>query len=372
MNILLESFIDRNLGDDLMLSLLVHRYPGVNFMAVRDVALNGREPYCGWPNFLVPDWGDLDSLLPLVDGFIVYGGSAWQDHGDNHHWFAWRRKVVEAMRRRGKFCLAIGNNIGPLKTEEGRQLFAGLACDFDHLTVRDRFSFQWLRDAGAGDKVTLCADICFNLATPAPARDPGLVGISVHRSALYPERNAAYAEAVAAMVEGLHARQPELRIELFGFDSISERDDFLIDQIYHRLGRPAFVTCRTYVGDLDGFLAAFGRCAHVFASRFHALLLALLWDIPFTPFDYMGKTAALLADLDYRGPVFTHEDFPERVGEAVANMLTSPMAFDPAALAAMRSRAVGNFDCLDARLDKEDKQASKRMILGLLPSAARA
>ena len=321
MNILLESFIDRNLGDDLMLSILVQRYPEVLFMAVRDVHLNGLEPYCNWPNFLVPDWGDLDAILPLVDGYIVYGGSTWQDHGNNHHWFGWRRHVLDAMRRHGKFSLAIGNNIGPLMTVAGSQLFADLARDFDHLAVRDSFSLEWLRKAGLGDKTSLCADLVFGLPIPKPVPDPGLIGISVHRSALYPERNEAYGQAIAALVMRLHARRPELRIELLGFDSISERDDFLIDQIYHRLGRPSWVTCRTYVGDLDGFLAAFGRCSHVFASRFHALLLALLWDIPFTPFDYMGKTAALLADLDYRGPVFTHEDFPERVGEAVARAM---------------------------------------------------
>ena len=362
----MDAFVDNNLGDDLMLDLLVRRYPGTLFLPLRDARLNALEPYAQWPNLIIPDWVDLPALLPLVDAFLIYGGSAWQDHGDNLNWYLWRRDAMAALKARGVPLLALGNNLGPVRTKEGAALFTSLILDLDHLTVRDTDSFRWLEAHVPGHHGVLTGDLVLQLDRPRPPVDEGLVGISVHRSVLRPAQNEAYVEGVVGLVRRLHAARPELRIGLFGFDTVTERDDLVMDQIFHRLGRPAQLSIHSYLGDLPAFLDAFGRCSSVFACRFHAVILALLWGMPFTPFDYLGKTRTVLEDLAYRGPLITHGDFPARLDEICAHMLSGEQHHDATALAAMIARAGRNFDHLDARFGQGDPLGPKQLLLDLL------
>jgi len=363
---LLDAFVDHNLGDDLMLDLLVRRYPGTFFCPLRDRRLNDLVPYADWPNFMVVDWVDLDRVLPHMDGFLIYGGSMWQDHGDNLHWYHWRQCVMDTFRPLGRPVVALGNSIGPLATPAGERLFADLIRGLAHFTVRDATSYRWVQDHVPGNACSLTGDLVFSHPMARPGGEEGLVGLSIHRSMLSEARNEAFADAIVELVRSTHALRPELRFRLFGFDTITERDDLLMDQIYHRLGRPAHVTLRSYLGDLPDFLADFGRCSHVFAARFHALVLALLWGIPFTPFDYMGKSAALLRDLDYGGPLFTHDDFRSRLGEARDSLLQGGCRHDPAALAAMIDQSKENFTFLDRMLAPGALVDPKRMLLAML------
>ena len=142
MNILVEAFVDNNLGDDLMLEQLVTRFPEAMFFCLRDASLNAREPYRSWKNLLVVHWTDLDRIMPFMDAFLIIGGSAWQDHGNNLSWYTCREKVLRDMKARGCPALAIGNNIGPVETSEGKNLFVGMLRRFDAIVVRDRASFN--------------------------------------------------------------------------------------------------------------------------------------------------------------------------------------------------------------------------------------
>jgi len=371
MNILVSAFVDHNLGDDLMLEILVRRYPHVMFFCLRDASLNALQPYADWPNLVVPDWGDLDRLLPVMDAFLVYGGSAWQDHGDNLRWYDWPTRVIREFRAQGKPILAVGNNIGPLRTAKGQSLFASLLSDFDSVAVRDAFSFDWFQQhVGTGNGV-YGADLVFDYPMPAPRRDADLVGISIHRTVQFPERNEPYARNMAAVITRLHDVRPDLRVCLFGFDAITENDRILADEIETRLGHPAYLTARHYEGDIPECLAAFGRCSHVLATRFHALVLALGWGIPFTPFDYMEKAGLLLADLDYRGLVLTHENFERSVETAVDNILHSPCCYDEGRLREVRARASLNFAALDRVVSASTSNAQKRLVLDWLDEPRR-
>jgi len=235
--------------------------------------------------------------------------------------------------------------------------------DFDQIVVRDEASLAWIREHVGPNAGQLGSDIVFGCDAAAPTRDPDLIGVSVHRSVQAPERNSPYADGVAALIGRLHEAAPSRRVCLFGFDAITENDGLLIAAIQDRLGHPSYVTQRGYAGDIRGFLESFGRCSHVFASRFHALVLALRWGIPFTPFDYMGKTATLLADLGYRGPILTHATLGSSLDTAVDSLLSSGDRVDPVRLAAMRARTRVNAAALDAACGGGLTASSKRMAL---------
>lgn len=367
MNILVDAFVDNNLGDDLMLEMLVQRFPDTLFFCLRDASLNARAPYKDWPNFLVPHWTDLDRILPFMDGLLVFGGSAWQDHGNNLDWFAWRDMALRKLKARGCPILAIGNNIGPVQTQEGQELFTNLLRRFDAVVVRDQASFNWLEAHAGSGRGTLGADLVLGYPVPKVTREPGLVGISVHRTMLFQERNEPYARHLCDLVGTLHREDPSLRFQFFAFDTISENDELLVDRILASLGWPPWASKVAYRGDIPAFLEAFGRCDRIFASRFHATILALLFEQPFVPFDYMGKTRDLLRDLDYEGIIVAHDHLEDDLA-AIAKALRAPSRpFSAKKLESMCLRAGVGFQAIASALASIPHQATaKRAILGLL------
>jgi polysaccharide pyruvyl transferase WcaK-like protein len=367
MNLLVDAFVDNNLGDDLMLDLLVHRYPHVYFWCLRDATLNDVEPYRRWPNLLVPDWSDLPAILPFMDGLLVFGGSMWQDHGHNLIWYEWRRYALETIKARGGTAYAVGNSIGPVASEAGRRLFAELLSRFDLVTVRDSASMEWF-DRHVGTGRCMCAtDLVFDYPLPAATPRPDLLGVSVHRSILLPQRNGPYARAMAEAIAAVRRARTDLDVRLFVFDARTENDLEVADDVMRHLGAPGWLSTHVYRGDAAPLLADFARCGHIFASRFHAVVLAMALGIAFTPFDYMGKTAHLLADAGYHGPIVTHESLaadPERVAGAILAGWAGQAAAAPAA--GLRAQAGEHFAQLDRAIGTPVPGGAKRASLSLL------
>lgn len=371
MNVLVDAFVDNNLGDDLMLDMLVRRYPGVRFWCLRDASLNGAPPYRDWPNFLVPDWTDLATILPFMDALLVFGGSLWQDHGTNLAWYDWRRHALDAIKARGGLALAIGNSIGPVQGPEGGRLFAELLARFDLVTVRDAASMAWYERHVGLRQCTLAADLVFDYPLPSPAPAANLLGVSVHRSILYPQRNEPYAGHLAELLTRLVGSRPGLQVQLLVFNARTENDGLIASEITHRLASPPWVSTLTYDGVPASFLEGFGRCSHVFASRFHAAVLAMTMGIPFTPFDYMGKTVAMLADAGYRGPIVSHDSLGRDLAGVCERMLAPATPEGPVRVDRLREGARRHFELLDGVFGAPDATAAKRACLALL-AAARA
>ncbi len=352
MNILLEAYVDRNFGDDLMLELLVRRYPEINFwtFGYGDLAYNDQPPYDGWGNFYLIGRYAWVELLACFDGYLGLGGSMWQDYGQKDA-FMIRDQTTRRMRELGRPCLMIGNNIGPVKTPAGEALFMDLLERLDDITLRDQASLDWIKSRSQKVNARLAADLVFLYPVPRCSRKANLVGISVNNNPKAPDRNEPYTESIARLVEQLLLS--EWQVRLFGFDSGAENDAGIISRVLERLPADQVdgkVEQQIYNGDLAGFLAAFGECTHVFASRFHALILALHFGIPFTPFAYLNKTADFLQDIGYRGPLFTYDNLAAGVDEAVAHIRGGQALVDPALLAAMKARAQQNFAWADRLL----------------------
>ena len=366
MNILLEAYVDRNFGDDLMLELLVRRYPEINFwtFGYGDLAYNDQPPYAGWENFYLIGRYAWAELLACFDGYLGLGGSMWQDYGRKDA-FMIRDHTTRRMRESGRPCLMIGNNIGPVTTPEGEALFVDLLERLDDITLRDQASLEWIKSRSQKVSARLAADPVLLYPLPSCSRSANLVGISVNNNPKAPDRNEPYAESIARLVEQLLFAG--LRVRLFGFDSGAENDAVIIARILERLpaGQARKVERCVYTGDLAGFLAAFGECEHIFASRFHALILALHFGIPFTPFAYLNKTTDLLNDIGYRGPLFTYANLANGVEEAVAHIRGGQAVYDLNLLAAMKTRAEQNFAQSDRLLQGQPGEL-RPMIFQLL------
>ncbi|NLC39851.1 MAG: hypothetical protein GX763_02915, partial [Clostridiaceae bacterium] len=59
-----------------------------------------------------------------------------------------------------------------------------------------------------------------------------------------------------------------------------------------------------YLGDETYFLEQYQACERMIAIRFHAAVLADIFEIPFLPVSYSNKMSNFLVDRAYEGPAF--------------------------------------------------------------------
>jgi polysaccharide pyruvyl transferase CsaB len=200
-----------------------------------------------------------------------------------------------------------GVGVGPLDTEEGRELARAGCILAARATVRDAASLEALRaaglDPGALARVEVTADPAWSLPTlpvealPALLEELGLspderpVGLALRTWERDDSRVEAYVEAVAEAFEG--AFDSSVGALLLSFDSA---DEDVHRRLAERLGPSRRLV--TVAGREPAALGALlGRCRVVLAMRYHAALLSSAAGAPVVALAYDPKVEALFADL---------------------------------------------------------------------------
>lgn len=334
----LYAYWNRNLGDDLMVALLLARYPGYRFFSPN------WKPGPEMANFenretLQRRFGRINHLLNILtvyrkkDFFLqaverwyerscicsVYiGGSLYMQDGD-----AAERLSREEEKMGSGPLFVLGANFGPCRDEAFREGFADYFSRCGGVTFRDRASFGEFRHCG---RITYAPDVVLNLkAVPEPA--DGTVLISVidltHRPELatWQER---YERFVVRLCKAC-IRQGK-RPVLLSFCE-GEGDGRAVSRILQTLGPDRPAEALFYRGDTAPILRTFARAERIIATRFHAMILAMCYKKPLFALCYSEKMTHVLEDLEFSGFCRIPE-LPEHSPEELLNRCTLPQGLD--------------------------------------------
>lgn len=354
--ILLDAYCARNAGDDLFLKILLDRYPDTEFhlqrasgkylrifSANRNLRLyKERRPF---------RW--LARVLPNLryrgfDAALTIGGSLFIEGPHAASVFQRRLETLQRFRAQGKKSFLLGANFGPFQTSRFFEEHTRLIALYDDVCFRDRYSHALFERL---PNVRVAPDIVFSLAaeTPSPPAAIRRVGISAIdfalRENLAPHQEA-YEKKLIELAGLYHARGAE--ITLFSFCE-SEGDARYAEHLA-RLIDAATGTLpgiEKYEEDLAPFLRAFRSMDAVIGTRFHAIILALVFGRNLIPIAYSAKTENALADLgleDYCVPARALETAgaPELIERSARMRLANPEA--------LRRDAESQFAALDAFL----------------------
>lgn len=288
MKILLDGYFDCNLGDDLML-----------FLAAE--GLSEHELYIGskkvkFDNLMYTNAKTgFDCYLKITgSGFLI---------SDNKG-ILYRMRDMRREKKYAPITAALNCNISPFINRAARAVINRHLRDYDFITVRDSFSYDYITNNIRGMKCEKYPDMVFSLpCSMIPDTDSeNALGISVHKSA--------QSEKIAEIADG-YIRETGKSVLLLCFDSGEENDFLYADKVYGAMKYKEKAEIIRYT-DIRNMLLNIKRCGVIFGIRLHSVILALRMGIPLTAAAYSDKTRNILSDINYGQNVYSAENISVR------------------------------------------------------------
>jgi len=300
---------DSNLGDDLFLDVLVRRYPQHQFYIYdnKTILLNSsllRNDNLVCVNQILSN-KTFDYEYFKYDGVILIGGSVFQDISYKlYRGYFGQYLTFKNLNKLGKKNYVMGSNLGPFKTMFGKFLFKNTLKYVNYICVRDKYSFDLLNQWKLGNKTGLAPDIIFGYDYQPKvqvASAKNILGISILNTKLNPEVRDIYIHKMSELINAYLEQDNTHQVRLFGFDGGHENDGLIIDLVLNEVLDKTRVTKIEYNAKItiEEYLELFLECGFMIANRFHSMVLAAKYNIPFYPIIYSKKTSNVLSDMKY-------------------------------------------------------------------------
>lgn len=296
MKILLDGYIDGNFGDDLMLSLAADGLRKHElFISSPKIKLNNVK--------YTEKRGGFDCYLKVTgSGFLIH----------NNLGILYRLRDMRRERNTAPVRAVINCNISPFINSAVERVIKRHISEYDFITVRDTFSYDYIRKNIPNVKCEKYPDMVFSLPDEMipSVKSEGALGIAVHSSAS--------AEEMARIADG-YIEYTGKKVILLCFDSGSENDALAAEKIISASARGDMLERIDYT-DTPSMLSAMKRCGVILAVRFHSIILSARMGIPFVPMAYSDKTAEVLSDMGFEGNVYHPRGFDaESVARDILN-----------------------------------------------------
>ncbi len=311
----LRAYFARNLGDDLMVDILLRRYPQHKFW-VNNTQLE-TEVFRKYPNFenraaLWEHYGRRNHIANLLTlnrkkDFLLHRMVQQRNKGCNGSVYIGGSLFMEGVRDTAEYIrqeeekldagplFIIGANFGPYETEGFRAAFEEYFKKCAGITFRDQASYRCFATL---DNAAYAPDVVLNLPD-APKAGNGSVIISVIDVRSRPklkEYTQSYDRFIADTCQTCVAQGKKPVLMSF---CESEGDCAAIERIKELL--PVEIREKTgvyaYNGNIPEALEQIAQADFVLATRFHAMILALCFEKPFFCLSYSDKIKWVLEDL---------------------------------------------------------------------------
>lgn len=311
-NILLNAYYSRNLGDDLFLKILFDRYPNIKwelltanreykviFQKYKNVKINylyrGVQFKDNYFN-LFYKVNNIINYFKKFDAYVHIGGSIFMQNSAWQEKLEEREYIIDSFQKLKKPTFIIGPNFGPFSDNLFKERYEELFEKCDDICFRDKYSYELFKHIPS---VRYAPDVIFNLKSTSDITSQKVIGISLisleNRKELKEYSNI-YADTIINLIKVYIDQGSHIR--LFSFCE-HEGDLVAIKSIMSRLG-PKYadsIEVCNYDCNIDAFIDKFKECEKIIGSRFHSIILAILFNKPFFAYLYSDKTYNVLLDL---------------------------------------------------------------------------
>lgn len=358
--VFVHAYAQQNLGDDLFVEMLCRRYPDTGF-----VIFASRSHARAWR-----DLGNLQIVhpIPYVDrilrrlrlparvnrtyrefvasrceAVVAIGGSIFMEPSDWNGELPFWANIEPAKHP----LFIMGSNFGPFVSDKYRTSWHEAFRRAQDVCFRDEASWHTF---DALPNVRCAPDIVFGYSEPTgevDERERAVISvISLARRPLLAKHEGPYYQLVANICEHLVARGIEP--VLMGFCEV-EGDAHAVRHIQAELEYRGLAPLDQFIysGNIRDALDLFKTAKYVVATRFHAMILGLLFEKRILPITYSSKMDNVLDDLSFDGPRVKLTAIDSSEFSSVLDRLISE---PPRVYSSARKNASSHFACLDAYL----------------------
>ncbi|TCN22199.1 polysaccharide pyruvyl transferase family protein [Mesobacillus foraminis] len=311
--ILVDIYLQFNLGDDLFLDVLAKKYPECKF-TVNHLGKNYDDFLSKYKNVtrrkytllnkigqrlkITDSITNYNELANEFDALLFIGGSIFREEEYHHSLYNERIKIVSEFKDKNKPVFVLGANFGPYQSNEFITDYRKFFEMCDDVCFRDKYSYQLFNKL---PQVRYAPDIVFQMDTSEFTRvsTENTIGFSIidvrHKQGLSKMYND-YIESTVKSIELCSKKGYKTCLMSF---CEAEGDHEVIKCIKSRLSDDTkkYVLIYEYKGNLKEALHTISTLRLFVASRFHANILALLLGIGVMPIIYSEKTTNMLKDI---------------------------------------------------------------------------
>ncbi|EGQ8197849.1 polysaccharide pyruvyl transferase family protein [Vibrio parahaemolyticus] len=323
-NILVDFYAHKNLGDDLFVKVLLERYPNHHFSIIS--SKKNASPFSHYSNvnsvhpisdnllirFLIkilPDNSSLSNkilkelwknfyrnMAKKTDAYINIGGSIFIENeivSIHHELYGYK---IDMLSHMPKFIISA--NFGPYSNKSFRDKYEQIFSQFEDVCFRESESFMLFSKL---DQVRYQYDLILNhLHEINVSKVPNTVGISIIDLRNRPNLKA-YSEVYDKYIDNIISKALSLNksVTLISFCA-NEGDLDKAKEIKRKFNSIKIID---YQSNIDEFLSHYASLSEVYATRFHAIILALVYKSKLMPISYSQKTINMLKTINYVGNV---------------------------------------------------------------------
>lgn len=304
MNILLDGYIDRNFGDDMMIRITAH-YLKEHTFYIEEPKRELFIPYEKTENIrnlcdeASPVKFDLE-LTVIGSGFIINGYMGMLRFIKTERA---RRKRLKGMPR-----AVIGCNVGPFYNSMAVKAAAWRLKAYKLITVRERNSMNIINDNVKNANCQCFPDIVLGIPDEwiPQIESEGHLGISAYRR-LDADNMRCY--RVLAKTADEFIERTGKKALLFAFDVEKENDIAAAYTIRDLMSHGESAEIIVHNGDGSNIIRHMKRCGKIVAVRFHMMIMSMRLGLPFVPAAYSAKMKNVLEDIGYNKSVLDINNF---------------------------------------------------------------
>lgn len=343
MNILLDLYLEKNLGDDLFLQTILKKYPNDNlYITTQEVYKEMEQKHPNLTVITLPKIANAiihkAKLTHLTTKFITrkyqiealatVGGSIFTEYDGWEKLFKIRENNWNYFKKKNKPVFVIGANFGPYKTTKFLESYKELFKNVTDICFRDKYSaslFQELKTVRCETDVVVSYDITpYNKIAVKKA-----IGISVLDLSSRPKLEQLQEKYLERMVSLSQAFLFDgYEVHLMSFCK-SEGDEKAANLIMQRIGQNRNLKKLNYTGDIASFLNQFKSFQAVIGCRFHSFILSYIFSKPVVPISYSNKTSDFISDWNLSSEPIRIEDIETLSYEKVVKIVNSKTELNP-------------------------------------------
>ncbi|MGE7663630.1 polysaccharide pyruvyl transferase family protein [Peribacillus sp. NPDC097197] len=312
--VLVDVYLQFNLGDDLFLDILANKYPNTEF-TINYIGRNYDQFIAKYPNVKRRQYNfftkvgqhlkffdyinNYKKLADDFDALIFIGGSIFREEDYHDTLYRDRMQMVNEFKRKKRSVFIIGANFGPYNTNKFLNDYTNFFKLCDDVCFRDMYSYNLFKTL---PQVRYAPDIVFqmNLSTFKKKQSVNRVGFSVidvrHKQGL----SNYYNDYINSTVKSIEMfLENGYQCTLISFCE-HEGDLRVINTIKSKLSTDLRknVSVYSYKGNIGESLQLISTFKLFIAARFHANILGLLTKTGLLPIIYSQKTENMLKDIN--------------------------------------------------------------------------